>query len=160
MSDNTLNHIYTEPDQVMKAHESADMNEKSVHESRLLGHFSKSDVRYWTRSIFRRAHTICGQRRYIEAWYARMRYGGQRDSFLLQTPNHAVASATAQHINLQVLLYVPLLPRRRVAHFKVGRSDLFRLQRSPRRVSNPFPARIANSCLALALHMRRLRTTR
>jgi hypothetical protein len=45
----------------MKAHESADMNEKSVQASGLLGHFSKSDVRYWQRAIFHQTYTRAGK---------------------------------------------------------------------------------------------------
>jgi len=87
-----------------------------------------------------------------------MQHGGRRD-FLLQTPNKATASAKARDIYLHVLLYAPLSPRRGAARFKVGRSDLIRLQRPPRRVSKSFPARIANPCFVLALHLQWLRIT-
>ena len=59
--DKALSHDCAESDQVMKAHESADMNEKSVQESRLLGHFSKCDVRYWQRAIFHQTYTRNGE---------------------------------------------------------------------------------------------------
>jgi hypothetical protein len=36
----------------MKGHNSAGMNRKSVQAAPMLGHFSKSDVRYWQR-LFR-----------------------------------------------------------------------------------------------------------
>ena len=48
----------------MKAHESADMNEKSGEDQGNLSHFSKTGVRYRTRSIFRKACTVRGQPRY------------------------------------------------------------------------------------------------
>jgi hypothetical protein len=39
------------------AHESAGMNRKSVQAEPMLGHFSKSDIRYWQRAIFRQSYT-------------------------------------------------------------------------------------------------------
>ena len=59
--DKGLSHAYAEPDQVMKAHKGADMNEKSVQESGLLGHFSKCAVRYWQRAIFHQTYTRNGE---------------------------------------------------------------------------------------------------
>ena len=52
------------PQQVTKAHKRADINEKSGEDEGNLSHFSKTDVRYWTRSIFRKAYTVRGQPRY------------------------------------------------------------------------------------------------
>jgi len=59
--DKGLSHAYSEPHQVTKAHESADMNEKSVQALGLLGHFSESDSRHRQRAIFRGMYTCSGK---------------------------------------------------------------------------------------------------
>ena len=84
--DKGLAHAYAEPDQVMKVHGSADMNEKSVQESGLLGHFSKSDVRYWQRAIFRQTYTHNGKTRLTKDWTMKIAHEGRRETFPLGTP--------------------------------------------------------------------------
>ena len=45
----------------MKGHDSAGMNRKSVQAGPMLGHFSKSDILYWQRAVFRQSYTRNGQ---------------------------------------------------------------------------------------------------
>jgi hypothetical protein len=45
-------------------------NRKSVQAEPMLGHFSKSDVRYWQRAVFRLSYTVDGKRRLTKEWYA------------------------------------------------------------------------------------------
>jgi hypothetical protein len=47
--------------QPMADHDRPGMNQKSVQDSGVLGHFSKSDIRYWQRAIFRQSYTRNGQ---------------------------------------------------------------------------------------------------
>ena len=81
------------------------MNTKSGEESRLLSHFSKTDVRHWSGSIFRKGYTRDGRRLYTKEWYARMQHDGRRDFFPLQTPNKAAAAARARDIYLHLLAH-------------------------------------------------------
>ena len=76
----------------MKGHNSAGMNRKSVQAEPMLGHFSKSDVRYWQRAVFRLSYTVDGKRRLTKEWYARLQYGGKRQFFSLGTANKASAA--------------------------------------------------------------------
>ncbi len=70
----------------------------------MLSHFSKTDVRFWQESIFRKGYTREGQRKYTTEWYARMQHDGRRDFFPLQTPNKAAAAARARDIYLSLLI--------------------------------------------------------
>jgi len=88
-----LSHAYTEPDPVMEAHESADMNEKSVQASGLLGHFSKSDVRYRQQTIFRQAYTRNAKTLLTKDWAMKIAHGGRREAFPLETPKNMAAAA-------------------------------------------------------------------
>src|SRR5690349_6814219 len=101
--DKTLSHAYTEPDQVMKAHKEADMNEKSVQESDLLGHFSKSDIRYWQQAIFHQTYTRNGKTLLTKDWAMKIAHEGRRETFTLGTPNKAAAAARARDIYLSLL---------------------------------------------------------
>lgn len=64
----------------MKAHESADMNTKTVQASGLLGHFSKSDIRYWQQTIFRQAYTRNGKTLLTKDWAMKIAHEGRRTS--------------------------------------------------------------------------------
>src|SRR5215831_14588028 len=77
----------------MKGHNSAGMNRKSVQAQPLLGHFSKSDVRYWQRAVFRQSYTRNGHSFLTKAWTMKVAYEGRRETFPLGTPNKAVAAA-------------------------------------------------------------------
>ena len=70
----------------------------------MLSHFSKSDVRFWQETVFRKGYTRDGQRKYTTEWYARMQHDGRRDFFPLQTPNKAAAAARARDIYLSLLV--------------------------------------------------------
>jgi len=89
----------------MKGQKPPDMNEKSGEDRRNLSHFSKTDVRHWNQSIFRKGYTADGQRRYTQDWYARVQHGGRRDFFALQTPNKAAAAARARDIYLYLVAH-------------------------------------------------------
>jgi hypothetical protein len=67
----------------MQAHERADMNEKSVQESGLFGHFSKSDVRYWQRAIFHQSYTRAGKTLLTKDWAMKIAREGRRQTFPL-----------------------------------------------------------------------------
>lgn len=94
--DKGLSRAYAEPDQVMKAHKGADMNQKSVQESGLFGHFSKSDVRYWQPRIFHQSYTRNGKTLLTKDWAMKIAHEGRRETFPLGTPNKAAAAARAR----------------------------------------------------------------
>jgi len=101
--DKGLFHTYAEADQVMKAHKGADMNAKSVQESNLLGHFSKSDVRYWQQTIFRQTYTRNGKTLLTKDWAMKIAHEGRRETFPLGTPNKAAAAARARDIYVSLV---------------------------------------------------------
>ena len=74
----------------MKGHDSAGMNRKSVQAEPMLGHFSKSDVRYWQRAVFRQSYTRNGYSFLTKAWAMKVAYEGRRETFPLGTPLEAV----------------------------------------------------------------------
>ncbi|MBV8330979.1 MAG: tyrosine-type recombinase/integrase [Verrucomicrobia bacterium] len=76
------------------------MNQKSVQDSSTLGHFSKSDVRYWQRAIFRQSYTRNGQTFLTSSWAMKVAHEGRRSTFNLGTPNKAAAAAKARDIYL------------------------------------------------------------
>jgi integrase len=84
----------------MKGHNSAGMNRKSVQAEPMLGHFSRSDVRYWQRAVFRQSYTRNGQSFLTKAWAMKVAYEGRRETFPLGTPNKAAAAAKARDIYL------------------------------------------------------------
>jgi hypothetical protein len=55
-------------DLLMSDHKRSGMNGKSVQDSALLGHFAKSDIRYWQESIFRQTYTRYGQTLVTKDW--------------------------------------------------------------------------------------------
>jgi integrase len=84
----------------MADHIRSGMNQKSVQDSGSLGHFSKSDIRYWQRAIFRQSYTRNGQTFLTSAWAMKVAYEGRRSTFNLRTPNKAAAAAKARDIYL------------------------------------------------------------
>ena len=66
----------------------------------MLGHFSKSDVRYWQRAVFRQSYTRNGHSFLTKAWAMKVAYEGRRETFALGAPNKAVAAARARDIYL------------------------------------------------------------
>jgi integrase len=79
------------------------MSKKSGEETGLLIHFSKTDFRYWSENVFRKAYTKNGRRLYTKDWYARIQHDGRREFFPLQTPNKAAAAARARDIYLHLV---------------------------------------------------------
>jgi hypothetical protein len=66
--------FYHSRHQLMKGHNSAGMNQKSVQAQPLLGHFSQSDVRYWQRAVFRQSYTGNGRSFLAKAWAMKVAY--------------------------------------------------------------------------------------
>jgi hypothetical protein len=82
------------------AHKSAGMNRKSVQAKPMLGHFSKSDLRYWQRAIFRQSYTRNSQTFLTRAWAMKVAHEGRRSTFPLGTANKAAAAAKARDVYL------------------------------------------------------------
>jgi hypothetical protein len=59
----------------MKGQNSAGMNEKSGRVSRSLGHFSKTDIRFWQDRLFRETYRRNGQLSQTSHWSARIQHG-------------------------------------------------------------------------------------
>jgi integrase len=84
----------------MADHDRPGRNQKSVQDSGVLGHFSKSDIRYWQRAIFRQSYTRNGRTFLTKAWAMKVAHEGRRSTFSLGTPNKAAAAAKARDIYL------------------------------------------------------------
>jgi len=84
----------------MKDHDHPGMNEKSGRVSNKLGHFSKTDVRFWQDHLFRETYRSKGRLCETSHWSARMQHEGRRERFPLYTPNRAAAAARARDIYL------------------------------------------------------------
>jgi hypothetical protein len=84
----------------MKGQDSSGMNQKSVQADPMLGHFSKSDVRYWHGAVFRQSYTRNGRSFLTKAWAMKVAHEGRRETFPLGTPNRAAAAARARDIYL------------------------------------------------------------
>jgi len=76
------------------------MKQKSVQDLSVLGHFAKTDVRYWQRTIFRQTYTRDGETRVTKDWAMKIAHVGRRETFPLGTPNKAAAAAKARDIYL------------------------------------------------------------
>jgi hypothetical protein len=79
----------------MKDQNRSGMKQKSVQDPGLLGHFSKSDIRYWQRVIFRQSYTRNGGAFLTKDWAMKIAHEGRRETFPLGTPNKAAAAARA-----------------------------------------------------------------
>jgi hypothetical protein len=75
-----------------------------VQDRGLLGHFSKSDIRYWQQSIFRQTYTRNGQMQVTKDWAMKIAHKGRRETFPLGTPNKAAAAARARDIYLSLVV--------------------------------------------------------
>jgi integrase len=64
----------------------------------MLGHFSKSDIRYWHGTVFRQTYTSKGKAMRTKDWAMKIRHEGRRETFPLGTPNKAAAAARARDI--------------------------------------------------------------
>src|ERR1700731_2370531 len=84
----------------MRAHKTAYQNAKSGRVNPKLGHFSKTDVRYWQDGLFRETYRKNGRLLHTSGWYARLQHLGRRERFPLHTPNKAAAAAKARDIYL------------------------------------------------------------
>ena len=78
------------------------MNQKSVQDSGVLGHFSKSDIRYWQRAVFRQSYTRSGKTLLTKGWVMKIAHEGRRETFPLGTPNKDAAAARARDIYLSL----------------------------------------------------------
>jgi Phage integrase family len=76
------------------------MDEKSGRVSGRLGHFSKTDVRFWQDRLFRETYRSNGLLCETSHWSARLQHEGRRERFPLYTPNKAAAAAKARDIYL------------------------------------------------------------
>jgi hypothetical protein len=86
--------------QLTKGQNSAGMNEKSGRVSGSLGHFSKTDIRFWQDRVFRETYRRNGQLSQTSHWSARIQHEGRRERFPLYTPNKAAAASRARDIYL------------------------------------------------------------
>ena len=86
----------------MTDHERPGMNQKSVQDSGVLGHFSKSDIRYWQRAVFRQTYTRNGKTLLTKGWAMKIAHVGRRETFPLGTSNKAAAAARARDIYLSL----------------------------------------------------------
>jgi hypothetical protein len=64
-----------------------------------LGHFSKTDIRYWQDGLFQKTHRKTAAF-IINPAYARLQHQGRRERFPLYTPNKSAAAAKARDIYL------------------------------------------------------------
>jgi hypothetical protein len=76
---------------------------KSVQDVKMLGHFSKSDIRYWQAAIFRQTYTRSGRTFVTKDWAMKVAHEGRRETFPLGTPNKAAAAARARDIYLSLV---------------------------------------------------------
>ena len=88
----------------MADHKRSGMNPKSVQDSGVLGHFAKSDIRYWQQSIFRQSYTRNSQTLVTKDWAMKIAHNGRRETFPLGTPNRAAAAARARDIYLSLVV--------------------------------------------------------
>jgi integrase len=68
----------------------------------VLGHFSKYDIRYWHRAVFRQTYTRNGKTLLTKGWAMKIAHEGRRETFPLDTPNKAAAAARARDIYLSL----------------------------------------------------------
>ena len=86
----------------MKPPESADMNVKSIQESILLGHFSKSDTHYWQRAVFHQTYTHASKTLLTEDWAMRIAHKGGGKPFPSKLRTRRQPAARARNVNLLV----------------------------------------------------------
>lgn len=64
---------------------------------------SKTDVKYWQRTVVRASYISDGQKRRVEDWSVKIQHAGRRETFPLGTPNKTAAAAKARDIYLCLL---------------------------------------------------------
>jgi hypothetical protein len=79
------------------------MKQKSVQDLAVLGHFAKTDIRYWQRTIFRQTYTRNSGTLMTKNWAMKIAHEGRRETFPLGTPNKAAAAAKARDIYLSLV---------------------------------------------------------
>jgi integrase len=79
------------------------MKQKNVQDLALLGHFAKTDIRYWQRTVFRQTYTRNGETLMTKDWAMKIAHDGRRETFPLGTPNKAAAAARAREIYLSLV---------------------------------------------------------
>jgi len=87
----------------MAGHKRSRMKQESVQDPVVLGHFAKTDVRYWQRTVFRQTYTRNGQTLATKNWAMKIAHAGKRETFPLGTPNKAAAAAKARDIYLSLM---------------------------------------------------------
>ncbi len=87
----------------MAGHKRSGMKQKSVQDLALLGHFAKTDIRYWQRTVFRQTYTRNGKTLVTKNWAMKIAHDGRRETFPLGTPNKAAAAARARDIYLSLV---------------------------------------------------------
>src|SRR5260370_35993711 len=77
---------------------------KSVQDLKMLGHFSKSDIRYWQGAIFRQTYTRNWGTFVTKDWAMKVAHEGRRENFPLGTPNKAAAGARPRGSSLSFVV--------------------------------------------------------
>jgi hypothetical protein len=62
----------------MAGHKRSGMKQESVQDPVVLGHFAKTDVRYWQRAVFRQTYTRNGQTLATKNWAMKIAHAGKR----------------------------------------------------------------------------------
>ena len=75
----------------MTGHNRSGMKQKNVQDVDVLGHFGKTDIRYWQRTIFRQTYTRNGEALVTKNWAMKIAHGSRGETFPLGTPNKAAA---------------------------------------------------------------------
>src|SRR6266853_2581013 len=88
---------------MMAGHKRSGMKQESVQEPAVLGHFAKTAVRYWQRTVFRQTYTRNGQTLATKNWAMKIAHTGKRETFPLGTPNKTAAAAKARDIYLSLM---------------------------------------------------------
>lgn len=64
---------------------------------------SKTDVKYWQRTVVRANYISHGKKRQVQDWSVKIQHAGRRETFPLATPNKTAAAAKAKDIYLCLL---------------------------------------------------------
>ena len=96
---------------LMNDQNSARMNSKSGRVSSKLGHFSKTDIRFWQDRLFRETYRNNGRVCQTSHWSARIQHEGRRERFPLYTPNRAAAAAKVRDMRRSRSLFSPKILR-------------------------------------------------
>jgi hypothetical protein len=83
----------------MKPHKGADMNEKSVQESGLLGHYPKGDLRDGSGRFCAGTYTRTGKALLTRDWAMKIAYPGRRETFPVGTRERRLRPGCAMFIS-------------------------------------------------------------